>query len=81
MVQATRGGEQPLMAAAKGGNPEAVELLLAEGADLWAQDARGRDALMLACRRNKVKSLSFPAGEWSPMDTIHVATRHITAQA
>lgn len=42
------------MAAAKGGHTEVLRSLLDAGADPRARDSLGRDALMLACKRNKV---------------------------
>jgi ankyrin repeat protein len=52
-------GRTPLMIAARMGNMQAIEVLLAKGADLSAKDSEGKTALILATERNDAKLIEL----------------------
>ena len=63
-------GRTPLMAAAAGGLPEAVELLLARGADTKLIDRNGDDAGKHACASKRKRTLALLGAS---ADTCHPA--------
>jgi ankyrin repeat protein len=52
-------GRTPLMIAVRMGNRQAIELLLAKGADVNAKDSEGKTALMLATERGDAKLIAL----------------------
>jgi uncharacterized protein len=66
-------GTTPLMMAAMYGTPEAVKLLIEEGADVQLKNAQGLTALQFAQRADRANSVELittalkrkqPAGSW-----------------